>query len=201
MPFYFINKNIINQYTNNPNKSTEFKYIIISETNDTNLYLIYVTGNIETFTTLFTSVVLTDESNIDYNWKQLCFSGSVSNTIKDMDTLINGIKYTKTVEIDVMYRNTIKAGYLSTYGIRVDCTDADIAYWYTGLQVYTKNNQTIVSIRDYNDDWHTNIPIATFEAIYNEQVIYASTTWTKKCMLQDSIKNATTIDNIISVEW
>jgi hypothetical protein len=67
-----------------------------------------------------------------------------------MTTLIDGIKNTKTVEIDVMYRNTIKAGYLSTYNIRIDCGDDDIAYWYTGLQLYTKNNMNAQRIKSYS---------------------------------------------------
>lgn len=197
MPFYKVNL----QECNVSLSYGTFKILLMAKITDENLHLIYVSGSSTDFIQLYPNSIEVLESNINFTWKQLCFPNSISESLKDMETIVSGYKLVKLAEIDKAHISTIKAGLTTSIGLKIDCENEDIAMWYSGLLLYQKAGVTIVSVRDYDNKLHTNISITDFETMHAEQMMYSSQTWTKKWVLQDQITSATTLDQLVNINW
>lgn len=110
-------------------------------------------------------------------------------------------KLTKTKELESYLNNADTAGYMTTLGIKSDCTENSISKLNLGLSNYnliaTKDTDK-VNFCDYNNDLHS-ITFAQFKQICKEVGADYSNRYGKKWTVRKAINEAKTIAEIQAI--
>ena len=96
----------------------------------------------------------------------------------------------------------LESGFTCSLNIKVNCNIVDSNMLEGGIRLAKLNNLTsLEKFRDFNNDIHPNMSITDAEKILLEVVSYQAYVFNKKWMLQESIDNCTSVQDVLNIDW
>lgn len=80
------------------------------------------------------------------------------------------------------------SGFTTTEGITMDTTTDDVRLLDDGMDLANRNGETVMTLRDFNNTLHANIPLANVEVMIKELATNARSILGQKWMLEEQIK-------------
>ena len=138
----------------------------------------------------------------DNNWTEKKPSEGVKWSDEKNDWIID-LDYWKTKRkqyIKQKFMESFNNGYTCFNGITMDCKLEDIDKLDKGYRLAQKLNQTEMLIRDFYNQEHI-LQLSEVDQMLTELGINYQQQWQKKINLQKQINEATTIDEVMNIDW
>jgi len=113
---------------------------------------------------------------------------------------LDELKKAKEDEMDYLWGVKMAEGFESSTGYKVKCESLDISMWQKALGKASKKG-VLPLMRDFNGDLHRNVPLGVVATIYNELDAYMEELWEHKVLLQEMIRNASSIEELEAISW
>ena len=124
-------------------------------------------------------------------------------TIGPPPPTLGELKTTKKNEIKMYFTSAFNQGY-TTKGlltnIKLDCKRDDLVNFQSIAQYMETTNNTTTVIKDFNNDFHQDVPLADLKTIVNELIAYGLWLYQHKWEKEAEI-DATTEETIGSIVW
>ena len=102
--------------------------------------------------------------------------------------------------MDAVWAMKMAEGFQSSTGFKVKCEALDLSMWQRGLEKASKKG-SLKFLRDYNGDLHRDVPVATVATVCAELDAYMEELWAHKVLLQEMIRNASSIEELEAISW
>ena len=109
-------------------------------------------------------------------------------------------KKIKKGEIKQAFLNAFNQGYETSLGIKVDCKQQDILNFKGALELAEFQNLSEVTIRDYDNNYHT-ITTEQLRQIIAETLQYHAQLYQKKWQLEKQIDEAQSFEELFEIKW
>jgi hypothetical protein len=115
---------------------------------------------------------------------------------------LEDVKAAKCDEIKAASESALASGYTMSNGIKGNCGLEDVVMLRGGIELVEAAGGTeLTEYRDFNNQRHFNVPIATARTMLVELMLWQAGIFHKKWELQDQIKAAETIEAAEAVNW
>jgi len=119
----------------------------------------------------------------------------------DPSYTLEEVKRLKKFEIKSAFLQAFNQGYTSpTLGIKVDCKKEDLLNFKGALELAEATKQEKITIRDYNNEYHT-ITVDQLKTLITELIAYHAQLFQKKWDLEKQVDAATDFDSVCRIKW
>lgn len=113
---------------------------------------------------------------------------------------LDELKKAKEDEMDYLWAAKMAEGFKSSTGYKVKCEALDLSMWQKAIDKAAKKG-SLPLMRDFNGDLHRGVPLATVATICMELDAYMEKLWAHKVLLQEMIRNASSIEELEAISW
>ncbi len=145
-------------------------------------------------------ILIVDDENLPAAVYPLYKLDENNNIIPDDTRILDKAKHIQIRNIEKSFDLTINAGYVCSNGIKLFSTFDDIQKYKAGLDLMKSLGKTETYIKDYEGNYHS-ITIDDLQNMITELGVFYMTNWQKQGDLQDKIKNATNVDDVLKISW
>jgi hypothetical protein len=140
-------------------------------------------------------VDITDRPDVQEGWLYAEETGEFSSPV----TLEN-IKENKIKNLESRWGKEMAKGLATSTGIKVKCEPIDLTMFEKGYKKASQNG-SLPLLRDYDGKLHRDVPFEVVGIIVSELSAHVETLWARKVLLQEMAQDATTIEEIESIDW
>jgi hypothetical protein len=115
---------------------------------------------------------------------------------------LDELKAIREAEMDALWAEKMTEGLETTTGYKIKIEPLDLSMWDRAYsKIVSTNAPTLPLMRDFYGEVHRDVPAQTVLTICAEANAYVEELWTHKVLLQEMIRNATSIEALNQITW
>lgn len=106
----------------------------------------------------------------------------------------------KEAELEGRFASLMQEGLVTSLGHKIKCATEDLGAWNLG-QVEADSSGVVTIVRLYDGTLLRNITKSDYDIMHGEQIAHVQKWWTHKVLLQEMAKEASTLQDLESIDW